>query len=159
MNEFEMKMIIRHCCTWLIVFTGMLLMPATVLAQHDRKHPPEPVYDINGHTEHKIVHRLAPEIYTQSPFSNHTPKLVSKAPTAGPTTSASSPITYNGGFIMPSVSKVVLIWYGNWNQNNGSDTPQGQQIIRDVIYGLSFNSYTNSNYTYSYSGITTGNLF
>ena len=26
---------------------------------------------------------------------------------------------------------IYLIWYGNWNQSNGSDTPAGQQLIRD----------------------------
>ena len=54
---------------------------------------------------------------------------------------------------MTSVSKVVVIWYGNWNQTNSTDTPAGQQLIRDALYGLSVTpdgTFTN------YSGITTG---
>jgi hypothetical protein len=52
---------------------------------------------------------------------------------------------------MSSISKLVVIWYGNWNQNNGADTPAAQQLIRDALYGLSVqNPVTN------YSGITTG---
>jgi len=118
--------------------------------------PPEdialklPVHDAHGNTSKKIEHRLAPEIYSQSPFSQ-SPVLVSKAPVAGSTAASSNPISYHGGSIMNGVSKIVVIWYGNWNQTNKTDTPAGQQIIRDAIYGL---SVQNSNY--NYSGITTG---
>lgn len=34
------------------------------------------------------------------------------------------PIAYNGGALL-TVPAVYLIWYGNWNQNNGSDTATG----------------------------------
>lgn len=54
---------------------------------------------------------------------------------------------------MTSVSKVVVIWYGNWNQNNGTDNAAGQQIIRDALYGLSAAPSSSFN---NYSGITTG---
>ena len=52
---------------------------------------------------------------------------------------------------MPSLSKVVVIWDGNWNQKNNTDTPAGQQIIRDALYGMSVQNAVNN-----YSGITTG---
>jgi len=146
-----MNTFIRQHCAALLALTVIFVAPATVSAQHDPNRPPDPVYDNQGHTEHKIVHRLAPEINMRSPFSNQAPPLMNKAPAAGNTIASSSLITYHGGPIMPSVSKVVLIWYGSWNQNNGTDTPTGQSIIRDAIYGLSTNNATNN-----YSGITTG---
>ena len=110
-----------------------------------------PVHDANGNIDHKIEHRLAPEIYSQSPFTSQSPVLVSKAPAAGSTAAASNPISYHSGSIMNGVSKIVIIWYGNWNQTNKTDTPAGQQIIRDAIYGLSV-----QNAAYNYAGITTG---
>jgi hypothetical protein len=44
---------------------------------------------------------------------------------------------------------------GNWNQSNGSDTPAGQQIVRDFLYGLGGSPYYQTNA--SYSGVS-GNL-
>src|ERR1035437_8720474 len=56
------------------------------------------------------------------------------APTAGGTV-ALSPITSHGGPIM-GAPKAYLIWYGNWNQSNSSDTPGGQAIVRDFLLGV-----------------------
>jgi Phosphate-induced protein 1 conserved region len=136
----------------LALLVGVAGMCSVAMAQNiDPRNPPDPVHDANGNTQHKIVHRLAPEIYTQSPFSSRSPALTAKAPTAGSTASASSPISYHGGPVISAISEVVLIWYGNWNQSDGTDTPAGQQIIRDAIWGLSQQNLTNN-----YSGITTG---
>ena len=44
--------------------------------------------------------------------------------------------------------KVYLIWYGNWNQNNGSDTPDGQRIVTDFLFGLSASPYYLTNQSY-----------
>ena len=109
-----------------------------------------PVHDANGNTTHKIEHRLAPEIYSQSPFRAQSHVLATRAPAAGAVAAAINPISYHGGSVMTAVSKIVIIWYGDWNQTNKIDTPAGQQIIRDAIYGLSV-----QNSTYNYSGITT----
>ena len=122
-----------------------------VMAESNPHRPSDPVYDADGNTKQKIVHRLSPEIYMQNPFSNQRAALPAKAPTAGSTAAASSPITYQGGPVMGNISKIVLIWYGNWNQTNGTDTPAGQQIIRDAIWGMSQQNQANN-----YSGITTG---
>lgn len=43
---------------------------------------------------------------------------------------------------------VYLIWYGNWNQSNGSDTSSGQGIIRDFLYGLNNSPYYQINHSY-----------
>jgi len=109
-----------------------------------------PVHDANGHTRQKIEHRLSPEIYAQNPFGSQAVALLAKAPPVGTSAAASSPISYHGGAIMNGVSKIVIVWYGNWNQTNKTDTPAGQQIIRDALYGMSV-----QNPVYNYSGITT----
>ena len=111
----------------------------------------DPTHDIDGNTEQKIHHRLSPEIFSQSPFSKNSSTPSMRAPSAGSTATSASPITYHGGPIMNAVSKVVLIWYGNWNQTNRTDTPAGQQIIRDAIWGIAQQNIINN-----YSGITTG---
>lgn len=43
---------------------------------------------------------------------------------------------------------LYLIWYGNWNQTNNSDTPTGQAIIRDFLHGLSGSPYYLTNTSY-----------
>jgi hypothetical protein len=104
----------------------------------------EPTIDADGNISQKIIHRT-------NPFSTAA-RQASPAGGAGLMTPA---IRYNGGPIMANVSKIVVIWYGNWNQNNGTDTPAGQQIIRDAIYGLSQTATgANSNWV----GTTTGTL-
>ena len=67
-------------------------------------------------------------------------------PTAG-TTGTLSAITNHGGPVMAG-PKPFLIWYGNWNQSNGSDTPAGQQIVRDFLFGNSNSPYFQINGTY-----------
>ncbi len=70
------------------------------------------------------------------------------APTAGSTGQMTPIITYHGGPIM-GAPKVYLIWYGNWNQSNGSDTPAGQAIVTDFLYGLNGSPYYTTNASYS----------
>jgi hypothetical protein len=129
----------------------LLLFTTSAHAEERLLRPQDPVHNIDGNTHQKIEHRMSPEIYNQSPFSGHAPGSIAKAPPSGSKATVSSPVSYNGGPVMPSVSKIVLLWYGNWNQSNGTDTPAGQQIIRDAIWGLSVSNSINN-----YSGITTG---
>jgi hypothetical protein len=68
------------------------------------------------------------------------------APTKGGT-GALSPITNHGGPVMGTPT-AYLIWYGNWNQSNGSDTPAGQTLVRDFLFGLSNSPYFQINTTY-----------
>jgi hypothetical protein len=80
------------------------------------------------------------------------------APTAGSTGVQSPPISYHGGPVMGTPS-VYLIWYGNWNQSNNSDTAAGQTLIRDFLHGLSGSNYYKINTSYVASGGTpTGSL-
>ena len=96
------------------------LATASHLDSIDRK---VPTHDANGKTSHKVEHRLAPEIYSQSPFASQSRVVAYKAPNPGSTAAASNRIVYQGGAIMNGVSKIVVIWYGNWNQSNNADTP------------------------------------
>ena len=130
-----------------LVLSLWIASPVTAVQQLEPNH--EPAFDKDGHTPHKIVHRMSPEIYSRSPFGHAHSVLMTTPPNAGSTTAASSPISYHGGAIMPTVSKVVVIWYGNWSQSNGADNAAGQAIIRDAIWGMAVNSKT-----YNYAGIT-----
>jgi hypothetical protein len=56
-------------------------------------------------------------------------------------------ITYHGGPVLATPT-VYLIWYGNWNQANGSDTSAGQAIIRDFLFGLNNSPYYQTNASY-----------
>ena len=62
-------------------------------------------------------------------------------------------IAYQGGplIVLPNI---YYIWYGNWNQTNGSDTPAGQQILRDFANGIGASPYFAINTTYSVPAFT-----
>src|SRR4051794_16722636 len=61
------------------------------------------------------------------------PHTMGDALTAGSTGQITPIISYHGGPVMGNVTP-YLIWYGNWNQGNGSDTAAGQQLVRDLLY-------------------------
>src|SRR5437763_698471 len=54
--------------------------------------------------------------------------------TAGGTGSLSA-ITYHNGPLI-NTPTIYIIWYGNWNQGNGSDNAAGQQIVRDFASSI-----------------------
>jgi hypothetical protein len=66
---------------------------------------------------------------------------------AGSTGVLTPEITYHGGQVMIT-PKAYVIWYGNWNQSNGSDNATGQTIVRDFLYGLSGSPYFSINASY-----------
>jgi hypothetical protein len=72
--------------------------------------------------------------------------------TAGGTGSLSA-ITYHGGPLIPTPT-AYLIWYGNWNQTNGTDNASGQQIVRDFLSSVGGSPYYMVNTTYSAGGYT-----
>jgi hypothetical protein len=74
------------------------------------------------------------------------------APTAGSSGAIKPGIQYHGGPVMDRPTP-YLIWYGNWNQSNGSDDSAGQQIVRDAIHGLSGSNYYVTNASYGVSGL------
>src|SRR4051795_6210548 len=62
------------------------------------------------------------------------------APTAGGTGSLTPIITNHHGPVLVTPT-VYLIWYGNWNQGNGSDTGAGQGIVTDFLAALNGSPY------------------
>lgn len=67
-----------------------------------------------------IQHRINP--HSQSPN-----RVGDSLATGG--TGALSALVYHGGPLI-NTPTIYLIWYGNWNQSNGTDTPGGQDLIR-----------------------------
>src|SRR5918911_1113435 len=87
-----------------------------------------------------VVHGVNPDsLPDHGPETNRGNGRVGDALTAGGT-GALSPISYHGGPLIGTPT-AYLIWYGNWNRGNGTDTPDGQQIVRDFL-----NNESNSNY-------------
>jgi hypothetical protein len=91
----------------------------------------------------------APEIIKHG-VKEHGPDAFA-ATTGG--TSATTAIKYHGGPLIRT-PVVYIIWYGNWNQNNGSDNAAGQQIVRDFLtyeggspYFLINTSYSTGSYS------------
>lgn len=84
----------------------------------------------------------APQIISHKTNPHH-PGAV----TAGSTGVITPAITYHGGPVLGSPT-VYLIWYGNWNQSNGSDTVTGQAIVRDFLFGLNNSPYYQINRSY-----------
>ncbi len=79
------------------------------------------------------------------------------APTVGGIGVVTPPITYHNGPLIQTPA-IYVIWYGNWNANNGSDTPAGQQIVVDFLTTIGGSPYLNINQTYSAGAYTiTGN--
>ena len=82
----------------------------------------------------------------------------SLAVTKGSTGTITPAITWHGGPVM-ATPVIYLIWYGNWNQANNSDTPAGQQIVRDWAQAIGGSSHFGINTSYSTaSTAVTGNV-
>lgn len=79
------------------------------------------------------------------------------APSTGGTAKTTA-IKYHNGPVIATPT-MYIIWYGNWNQANGSDNPGGQQIVRDFANSIGGSPHFQINQTYSITGTTiTGNV-
>src|SRR3954451_21626167 len=63
-------------------------------------------------------------------------------------------LNYYGGPLIQTPT-IYIIWYGNWNQSNGSDNAAGQQIVRDWGASIGGSPYYRLNTTYNVSGNAT----
>ena len=80
------------------------------------------------------------------------------APTPGSTGSVTPKIVYHNGPVI-GTPVIYYIWYGNWNQTNGTDTASGQQILRDLANTIGGSPHFQINTTYSITGTSiTGNV-
>ncbi|MBI3756693.1 MAG: hypothetical protein HY267_01825 [Deltaproteobacteria bacterium] len=96
-------------------------------------------------------HGAAPAVETGPPQVIHRVNphgMGLSIPNPGSTTPSSYPISFHGGPVMGGTPNVYLIWYGNWSQANGSDTPAGQQIVRDFVANVSGSPYFTINQSY-----------
>lgn len=66
-------------------------------------------------------------------------------------TRATTRILYHGGPLIQT-PVAYIIWYGNWNQANGSDNAAGQQIVRDFLTNVGGSPYFLINTSYSTNG-------
>jgi hypothetical protein len=67
-------------------------------------------------------------------------------------------MNYYGGPLITTPT-IYIIWYGNWNQTNGSDTPAGQQLIRDWASSIGGTPHYNLNTSLSVPAYTiSGNV-
>ena len=81
----------------------------------------------------------APEVIKHR-VNEHAHLTFGAQPTAGSTGTIASPLINHGGSVL-NTANVYVIWYGNWNQANGTDTPAGQQIIRDFLQTVGGSPY------------------
>ena len=81
------------------------------------------------------------------------PHMEAGNPPAGSTGTMTPVISWHGGPVMGAPT-AYLIWYGNWNQSNGSDTAEGQAIVNDFLHGLNGSPYYVTNA--SYAGVSGG---
>jgi len=88
----------------------------------------------------KIIHRVM----------NAADSLPDAPPTGG-IGQVTPVIQWKGGAVM-NTPNVYVIWYGNWNQSNGSDTPAGQTLVKDFLTGLGGSGIYETNTTYTGSG-------
>lgn len=70
-------------------------------------------------------------------------------------TAATTALVNHGGPVM-NAPTIYIIWYGNWNQTNGSDNPAGQQIIRDWAANIGGSTHFNINASYPPNGSISG---
>jgi hypothetical protein len=101
----------------------------------------------------KIVHPLNPDGKPEGFIAEQTYDRIGRiraALTSGGT-GAMTPLQYHNGPLI-NTPVVYIIWYGNWNQSNGSDTPAGQQIIRDWANSVGGTPHFQLNSSYAVAG-------
>ncbi len=94
------------------------------------------------------------KVHETNPYQNS----LSAAPTAGSTGVITPKINYAGGALIPN-PVIYYIFYGNWNQNNGTDTAAAVSLLTDYAQHIGGSPYFQINTTYSVSNYTiTGNV-
>lgn len=137
----------------LVVFCllGASHLPNNARAQSDDPQGPR----VHKHRLHQEDEDSTPDDETGAERgSRETDRQRAGAPTTGGTAAVTPTITNHGGPVIHTPT-VYLIWYGNWNQANSSDTAGGQQIVRDFVSNLGGSSYFQINLSYG-GGITGG---
>src|ERR1043165_576137 len=100
-----------------------------------------------------VIHSVNPESLPDNGPETNRGNRVGDSLTTGGTGVVTPPITYHGGALI-GTPRIYIIWYGNWNQSNGSDNSAGQQIVRDFANTIGGSPYFQLNQTYSAGGTT-----
>ncbi|MDT5293320.1 MAG: hypothetical protein QOJ76_200, partial [Acidobacteriota bacterium] len=129
----------------LVVFAAVCLFRISQL--------PYTAHAQNGRGEGSSKHRLNSDDDPNktAPETNPADSQIAGAATTGGTATVTPKITYHGGPLIQTPT-IYIIWYGNWNQANGSDTPAGQQIIRDWGHAIGGSPRFALNTSYSAGG-------
>jgi hypothetical protein len=119
-----------------LTFLALFLVSTTVAQQN-----------MDGiRVEHRIIDKMIDFLgnarETAPPGHGH-----ADAPPVG-STGTTTALRYHNGPVI-NTPTFYVIWYGNWNQTNGTDTPAGQQIIRDWAGSIGSSDYFRINATYS----------
>lgn len=91
-----------------------------------------------------------------NPHSN-SPNFPGFALTTGGTRKETA-MSYHGGPLITGTVHIYLIWHGNWNRGNGTDTPAGQQLVREWAAGIGGTPHFSLNNSLSVSGKTISGL-
>ena len=100
----------------------------------------------------KVPHGINPH--------SKSPNFPGFALTTGSTRKATALVDHGGPLI--GNPNIYLVWYGDWNQNNGSkgDTPDGQALIRQWAHDIGGSAYYQLNSSLSAARTTiTGNAY
>jgi hypothetical protein len=121
----------RKLLLCLTLITGLLFTVS--LGQQDGPIVPHRIHQDNGNGNDRE---------TAGPTARR-----SDAPPVGSTGNLSALLPHTGPVL--NTPTFYIIWYGNWNQTNGTDNPAGQQIIRDWAANIGNSDYFRINATYS----------
>lgn len=113
----------------------------------DPTRPIEPQKDAQGNIHQKSVigtHQYSPDIIIRT-------NNVKLAPASGSPGQITPIITKRNSNVMGQVSKVYLIWYGNW-RGTKSSTIDGQNLIKKLVTGLADTTSSYVNVTTATSG-------
>ena len=118
-----------------LLLVSLMMASAVIALSQDETDPPFRI-------EHRVNTFPHPDGSTQFTRSG---RIKAALTTGG--TGATAPLINHGGPVI-NTPTIYIIWYGNWNQSNGSDTPAGQQLVRDWANSIGNTPYFNLNTTY-----------
>ncbi len=111
---------------------------------------------VSAFAQNRVEHGLNPNAQPDGVISFTSSGRIKAALTTGGTTSTTALIDHGGPVI--NTPTIYIIWYGNWNQSNGSDTSAGQQLIRDWAAGIGGTPHFQLNSSYSTAKPISGNV-
>ena len=113
------------------------------------------IFALNGFSQHGEINKIPHGINNND--NDESPNWPGYALTTGGTRRTTA-MNYYGGPIITTPT-IYIIWYGNWNQTNGSDTVAGQQLVRDWASAIGGTPYYRLNQSLSVPAYTiTGNV-